>query len=57
MLHKSASVPKLFAENRYSVEFKAGLISVTMLKTDWVEMGRPDEITVTIEPGDTINAD
>lgn len=29
---------------------------VILDRSDWEEMGRPEEITVTIEPGDKLNA-
>lgn len=29
--------------------------TVALNRSDWVELGSPDEITVTIEPGDQLN--
>jgi hypothetical protein len=38
-------------------EENESLSAVYISRTDWVDMGRPETITMTIEPGDKLNND
>ncbi len=55
LLDKSAQQP--LSQTFIQRDEETGLATrfVTLLVGDWEDLGRPDRITVSIEPGDTLN--
>lgn len=43
------------SDHNEPVKDRGPMRRVDLALSDWLELGSPDEITVTIEPGDTLN--
>jgi hypothetical protein len=56
VLTRNTSGPELVSYTQFTVADDDGRIVLTVLMEtgDWVEMGSPEMVTVTVEPGDTL---